>query len=386
MSVTHQATWFKRFSTIVTAILYMKISASRGSVNIMSNKSKQMIMKAHKELQLEFWISVEESHGVQRGLMNILEFEGEHYIEKADLFDVNSRSTREDSRGCTPLWMCVYHRNRNAVEFLLNGHGVDVHVTSNTSETSEMTPLHVAAKYQSIEIMKTLLHSVADTFAIDSRGKTALHYICTIYRNSRPKLILKAIYSLLQHTGPDPTGHAPGDRWKSSLVCLKDSRNKSAFHYAFAGYEPNWPHVHILDLLIDNGADINEGYLHNSITGMQDRQGRCMLSGHEPLYYKAIKLLLMGGADPFKIYKVHSATALAGNLKPDLHPACDNLINMFQAIRAVADEHGESGTNRHISINELETIIEDVEIRNKDCNSWGRRLDPGELHPSDQWW
>jgi ankyrin repeat protein len=378
-------------------MLYINSSVSAGLVHRMPNVSEQ-IMKAHEELQRKFWESVEESQRdsgwVQRRLSSILEFEGEHYIETADRFDVNARSTREKSIGFTPLCMCVYRRNCDAVDFLLNGHGADVHATSDTPEFCSMTPLHFAAESAGVgkfgyEIMRTLLHKGADTFATDSTGKTALHYVCISNRHSSPKMILDAIYCLLQHTGPSLIGHM-GDSSKSSLVCMKDSTNQSAFDYAFSSYEPKWPYVHILDLLIDNGANVNsdKGYLHKAIAGMQDRRERCMFFGNQPVYYKAIKILLMGGADPFKIYNVHSATTLALNLKPGLHPACDNLIDIFQAIQAVADEHGESGTDIHISISELGSIIEGVERKNKRCNSWGRRLDPGELHESElnPWW
>jgi ankyrin repeat protein len=347
-------------------------------------------VQAQEKIEDTFWRALQEQSGpaflenIENAWSAILEFELQHHAQKDtpyQRFDIDAQLTRKGQWfGCTPLCICVQRAFPEAVQFLVNTCGADVNVTSDDRflepPVLNRSPLHFAAitvdaVKRSYNVMLILLSHGADTSATDAAGKTVLHYVCCSSRPRNLPRALDALRSLLQYTKEDG---------RSKLVSQKDSTGKSAFEYAWSQFQPTMSNTCILNTLIENGANVNsDAYmLQRSVNRMQDRDGRCIFfqDTKTPRWYMAIKILLMGGADPFKLWDGDSATTLASRIRKYKHPACDNIIAIFGAIQIATDALHDAGhDDGGISRSEIEAIIKLVEENNILCNKFGLRID-----------
>jgi Ankyrin repeat len=344
--------------------------------------------QTQKKLEDRFWWAIETSSR-ESGFIESAWYAVQHFERQAHAhndisyqnLDVNARSIRKGSWfGCTPLCIAVARAFPNVVRFLIDTCGADVNVTSNDmffdTPVLNRPPLHFAARTAgnaklSLDVMLMLLHYGADTSATDAAGKTALHLVCFGRPHRNSSRTLDALNALLDYATT-----------KSSLVSRNDYSGKSGFDYAWSAFGPSWYDTHILNVLIENGANVHsdEGRLHLAVSNMQDKHGRCRFyeDTKTPRWYMAIKILLMAGADPFNLYEGISATTVASYLKKNSHPACDNIIAIFVAIQNATDTLRTEGADRDIRRSEMEAIIETAESK-KLCNTWGRRFEDWEL-------
>ena len=319
--------------------------------------------KEYLQTRERFWYALESSlrsqeNTIQEKLQLIYEFETNMDMAPLDCFDINAKSTRTEFLGYTPLCICLSKGNLADAAYMLSN-GADVEATSDTCESSSMTPLLFSAQRMGTalltnDVIHFLVSRGANVYAIDSAGKTVLHYICT-NRNYCAGTILNALYRVYEHALD-----------KKLLVLMKDSSGRTVFDYVFDRFQPNVPYTKIVDLLIDMGADVNSDkcFLHTAIHRMAQRS-RYDGPYTTPTNYKAIKMLLMNGADPSKIYQTRSATAMALRLIPDRHPACDNVIAIFKMIKDLLEKRLQSGADAQLEITDVDDIIQAVETASR---------------------
>jgi hypothetical protein len=276
------------------------------------------------------------------------------------------------------------------VEFLIKTCKADPNTKSN-SDHGEVSPLHVAvlaAGYSvlSNNVLIELIVAGADRFTTDTRGMTALHLACCGTKCPNLEMTMHVL-NILLGSNVD----------KSLLVSMKDVKGKTGLDYMLEKLQFSTHYVDILNTLIEAGTDINDGQLLAAVHSMQDKYDRCRFSAgtKTPTGYMVIKVLLLGGANPYKSTEAggFSAMTLASCINENIHPAADNIKAIFAAIKQKTDTFSTAaGNDRDIKRWEIERIIQEVETKTdcgsyytKHCNTWGRRLEGDELKKNDNY-
>jgi ankyrin repeat protein len=349
---------------------------------------KKTNLPTHETLVYEFWRKLvntpRDCRSITDAWDNIQEFEWKASNQRdapCEIFDINAPLTLQGMWfGYTPLCICLLMFHHDTAWFFLEICKADVNAKSNGqtlgSSAQGRAPLHFAASNASasetmIRVMCRLLQHGADTSAIDTNGMTALHYVCSGRMDRNSFRALNALRDVLTATVD-----------KSSLVSMLDFNGESALSYACAVFQPRPYDIDILNILIENGANVNskKGILVRAIDGMQDQHRRTMFFGNTrvPRWYKAIKILLLAGADPFAIYEEGSAMGKASQLAKGKHPAADNIKAIFVGIQEATDALKEQDLRPVISHSKMKHIIETVEsVHDSDkrrCNQFGRSL------------
>jgi pectate lyase len=189
----------------------------------------------------------------------------------------------KDNQGNTPLHLAAQGGHREVVEFLLSKDS-DVN-TRRTGYPAGDTPLHTAVRAGNIDIVELLLRNGADTDVKNESGQTPLDI--ALSRNR------KDIIELLISKGADVSSvHLAayiGDLAKVKAFIQEGIdintkvRQRTPLHYA-----AREGRTEIVELLLENGADVNAGAYLNRTAAEFAMQGN---------HNEIVELLVSKGAD-----------------------------------------------------------------------------------------
>jgi len=114
----------------------------------------------------------------------------------------------------------------------------NTNILSQVNEGCGLTPLNVACKNNTIELMKYLIKKGADVNKLNGYGETCLFSICN--RNNRDYKNDIEILKYLINNGAD--------------VNKENEEGETPLHRACA-----WQYMDIIKILVENGADVNKG-------------------------------------------------------------------------------------------------------------------------------
>lgn len=260
---------------------------NRASLLATDNTGKQAIHYAGMAGSLECVLFLQQS-GIRRNVTDCGDKTVLHYAATATntdliqhLMDDESDINAPDSMGATPLHFACRANMPENVSILLM-HGAD----PDSVDATMCLPLHSVCKGYRSELdgrdsyrcVELLLNVVSDVNAVDSYGKTALHYACSWARDRRVDCVMLLLSKGANPNITDDFGHPPVFYACESgnLKCLqalvdhgidvnqKGHQGKQPIHYACGKGK-----VNIVKTLVDKGA---------SITAVDDK-------GKQPIHY-----------------------------------------------------------------------------------------------------
>ena len=113
---------------------------------------------------------------------------GHREVSELVLVKQKARLDTENNMGRQAIHQAAQTGNVEAIKYLILEHGVNVNVKS--AGTSQVTPLHMAAKERHHKAISSLLDLGADSQSIDSRGRTALHIAAGVQDLNCVKVLL----------------------------------------------------------------------------------------------------------------------------------------------------------------------------------------------------
>ncbi|MDT3405589.1 ankyrin repeat domain-containing protein [Mucilaginibacter terrae] len=212
---------------------------------------------------------------------------------------------KRDGLGNTPLYYVCSKGAKDIVKLLINA-GADVNLANNTSET----PLHLAARAGSKEIIKMLVDAGADVNAGNNTGQTPVFYSVLAYKTETALYLitLGADTGVKDNGGYNIFDHATANGMRELITALgeantvqKDDHGNTPLHQAVYNNQSetvmallkssaanvnelnnggvsalilavNNSNMHVADLLIKNGADVNL-HLHNGNSALHYAAG-----------------------------------------------------------------------------------------------------------------
>ncbi|XP_033747337.1 uncharacterized protein LOC117332513 [Pecten maximus] len=264
-----------------------EFGTNNASLSVKDNTGKQAIHYAGKAGSLEC-VQFLLQEGIRLNVTDRMDKTVLHYASTADYPDLirhlvskGAYTNSPDSMGATPLhFACKANLPKNVAILLSNGADPD------REDASMCVPLHSVCKGHSSEsdgsnsfqCVELLLNVVSDVNAVDSYGKTALHYACAWARDRRLDCVTLLLSKGANPNITDDHGHQPVFYACESgnLKCLqalvnhgidvnhRGHQGKQPIHYACGR-----GNIDVVKMLVAKGA---------SITSVDDK-------GKQPIHY-----------------------------------------------------------------------------------------------------